>query len=560
MLPVLMTGSWLAVHAQDLGRTEGVPPVQFNAGIQLQAGFYHVRGIDPRHTPFTWSISGTPTATIKGVELPFTVIISDQHRSFQQPFNQFGISPKYKWVKVHLGYRDVAFSRFTLAGFRTLMAGVELNPKKFRFGFIYGRFQKAVEEDTAAVYDPSRYISDVPVPAYHRSGFAVKVGVGTEDQYVDLVLLRARDDASSIRTPVLSRLEPAENLAIGLVGKVKLTEKLGWEFDVAGSAYTRDVRAERREHDLSFMDRVTDGLIKTRISTQNLMALETGLSLKRKRARYKLTYRRVDPDYKSMGAYYFQTDVEQVTGTVAGTMAKGRLSSHLTLGWQHNNLKKIRSATARRIIGNLGLNYTSKKVFGLMVNYTNYGVTQTLERVTLNDTALVKQVSQNLLLQPRVRFAVANGSHTASLSTNYFALSNRVENAFSQAQLTGMHNDLAYTRGWKQRQGQAGGGFIYRLTDTQLGKTTSTGAHLEGGRSWLEKDRLGTRLRTSYLSNRFSDGGRGSTVQLDLQASYQASQRVTFTLTVTHQDNRSNSPVAPDFTEDLGLIGANIRF
>ncbi|MBP8877869.1 MAG: hypothetical protein KBF67_12900, partial [Flavobacteriales bacterium] len=97
---------------QDIGQIGQQSPVQFNAGLQAQAGFYSVSGIDPRRTPFFWAISGTPTATIQGVQLPFMVMISDQQRDFQQPFNQFGLSPYYKWAKVHLGYRDVSFSKF----------------------------------------------------------------------------------------------------------------------------------------------------------------------------------------------------------------------------------------------------------------------------------------------------------------------------------------------------------------------------------------------------------------------------------------------------------------
>ncbi|HQV37747.1 MAG: hypothetical protein IPL81_08885 [Flavobacteriales bacterium] len=549
-----------ALIAQDLEQIGQQSPVQFNAGVQAQFGFYHVDGIDPRRTPYFWSISGTPTATVKGIQLPFMVVLSDQQRSFQQPFNQFGMSPYYKWVKVHLGYRDVSFSKFTLAGYRTLMAGVELNPGKFRFGFIYGRFRKAVAEDTTAMYDPAKYISDVPVAAYKRMGYAVKVGVGTEDQHVDLVLLRASDDAGSIPKPVSTNLAPAENLVVGLVGKVKLSEALRWDFDLAGSAFTRDARSDELLEDGGVITNAVNSFFVPRTSTQGLMAVETGLALKRKRARYKLVYRRVDPDYKSMGAYYFQTDVEQLTGTVTSSLFMNRLSTNLTLGWQHNNLKKLRTATARRIIGNLGLNYTSKKAFGFLVNYTNFGITQTPVRPSLNDTALLEQVSQNLLVQPRARFTVGNGGHMITYTFNYFALSDRSDNAFSNAQLTGMHNDLAYTRNWKRAQAHLGGGLIFRNTESLIGKTISKGVHLEAGRSWLKEGRLSAELRSNFLANTLPAGGDGSTWQLNLQVKMQAGRRFAFTLTLSHQDNASDDPTIPSFTEDTGLIGVDIRF
>ena len=549
-----------ATIAQDLGQVGHQSPVQFNAGLSAQFGFYHVDGIDPRRTPTFWAISGTPTATIEGVQLPFMLVVSDQHRSFQQPFNQFGLSPYYKWVKVHLGYRDVTFSKFTLAGHRALMAGLELNPGKFRFGFVYGRFRKAVEEDTLAMYDPDRYISEVPVPSYQRTGYAVKLGVGTEEQHVDLVMMRGADDEGSIHDPVHTRLTPEENLVIGMTGRIKLNEKWTWDFDMAGSAFTRDVRSNELLEDGGAVTNTLNSLFIPRTSTQGLIAVETGLALKRKRARYKLVYRRVDPDFKSMGAYYFQTDVEQLTGTAASTFFKNKLSTNLTLGWQRNNLKELRTATARRIIGNLGLNYNSGKAFGFLMNYTNFGITQNPVRPSLGDTALLQQVSQNLLLQPRLQYIVANGTHSISYTFNFFALSDRSENAFANAQLTGMHNDLAYTRGWKQYGLRIGGGIIYRSTETAIGRTDSRGAHLEAGRSWLKDNKLGTQLRTTFLANDLPGGGTGNTVQLNLDLNLRVSKRIGLTAQIIHQDNRSDDPFIPAFTEDTGIIGVDIRF
>lgn len=560
LLAFFLAGVWRSAQAQDIAQVGQIPAVQFNGAVQLRFGLYHAQGINPRHTPGFWSISGAPTLGVLGVQLPFMVVLSDQQRSFQQPFNQFGLSPRYKWAKLHLGYRDLTFSKFTLGGNRALMAGVELNPGKFRFGFMYGRFQKAVAEDTAAVYDPSKFISDIPVPAYRRTGYAVRLGIGTEEQFVDVVMLRAKDDVRSIPAPAAVQLAPAENLAVGLVGRLKLTEVLRWEFDMAGSAYTRDLRAAPLAQEDRPWTRAANPVFTSRTSTQGLMALETGLALKRKRLRGKLTYRRVDPDYKSMGTYYFQTDVEQVTASASGSLFKDRLGTNATVGWQHNTLKRLRAATAKRIMANLGLSYTGKKAFGCVLNYSNFGIQQDPLRPAANDTARFRQVSQNLLLQPRVTYSASNGTHFATCTFNYFALSDRGAEVFSRAMLTGLHADLAYTRNWKRNQARLGGGAIFRNTESVVGPTTSKGLHLEAGRSWLKEGRLGAELRSSFLANALPAGGHGSTWQLDLQGSMQASKRITFVLTLSHQDNRSNDPSVPAFTEDTGVIGADIRF
>ena len=74
---------------------------------------------------------------IYGVEIPFSLTVSEQERSFRQPFNQFGITPTYKWAKAHLGYSNLTWSPFTWSGQTVLGGGVELNPGKFRFGMRY---------------------------------------------------------------------------------------------------------------------------------------------------------------------------------------------------------------------------------------------------------------------------------------------------------------------------------------------------------------------------------------------------------------------------------------
>ena len=62
------------------------------------------------------------------------------------------------------------------------------------------------------------------------------------------------------------------------------------------------------------------------------------------------------------------------------------------------------------------------------------------------------------------------------------------------------------------------------------------------------------------MANTLPAGGDGSTWQLNLQVKMQAGRRFAFTLTLSHQDNASDDPTIPSFTEDTGLIGVDIRF
>ena len=104
----------LAGFAQNDGGKSGV--VTVSGGLNAYAGLYRSGGIAGRNQPNPFGLSGAITVSLPGgITLPFSGVLGNQGTSFRQPFNQFGLSPSYKWATVHAGYRNVTFSPFTLA-------------------------------------------------------------------------------------------------------------------------------------------------------------------------------------------------------------------------------------------------------------------------------------------------------------------------------------------------------------------------------------------------------------------------------------------------------------
>src|SRR5687767_2715688 len=102
--------------AQDVEKMLGAKPVAFSGGLNVTSIFYNAKGIPNRYLPFNYVITGSPVLSIYGFQVPVTFTIGKQQSSFTQPFNQFGLSPTYKWVTLHAGYRNLFFSPYTLAG------------------------------------------------------------------------------------------------------------------------------------------------------------------------------------------------------------------------------------------------------------------------------------------------------------------------------------------------------------------------------------------------------------------------------------------------------------
>src|SRR5665213_1267612 len=123
--------------AQDLESISHQKPLGLDGAITFSGTDYQANGIPYRREPFSWTISGSPTLSFYGVQMPFSFILSEQERSFRQPFDQFGASPQYKWMTLHLGYRSMMFSHYTLAGVTFLGAGFEATPGVIRLSGMY---------------------------------------------------------------------------------------------------------------------------------------------------------------------------------------------------------------------------------------------------------------------------------------------------------------------------------------------------------------------------------------------------------------------------------------
>ena len=113
------------IKAQNVESMVKEKPVKFSGSLSAQFLGYSTTRERPSRDPFVWTLSGSPTLSLYGFNIPFSFVISPKQQSFRQPFNQFGMSPYYKWLTLHVGYRNINFSRYTLSGHTFLGAGVE---------------------------------------------------------------------------------------------------------------------------------------------------------------------------------------------------------------------------------------------------------------------------------------------------------------------------------------------------------------------------------------------------------------------------------------------------
>lgn len=552
--------------AAKAAKTETAVPlsnvVKVSGGLNAYAGYYNPSGIAGRNQPTPFGLSGSVTVTLPGgIALPFSAVLGNQGSNFRQPFNQYGISPTYKWATVHAGYRNVSFSPFTLAGHTFLGGGVELNPGNLRLGAVYGRFNKAIATNLA---EP-----DI-IPAYQRMGYAVKVGYGKPSNYIDLVMLRARDDTSSIGLPVstttasVASLQPAENLVVGATARLLLIKHITVELDAAVSAYTRDVRSTPVAGEGSnAVVRLFGQMFTPRLSTQLTQATQVAVGYRVQNAGVKLQYKRIDPNFQTMGAYYFQSDIESYAIAPTLTLLDTKLRLSGSYGVQYDNLINNKNARTGRTIGSLVVSYNPATKFGLDVQLSNYGISQQAGIRPIIDT--VRLAQNNLSATVNTRYTLQNEDlmQVFTLTTTYQQLSDLNARTADQTENNNVNLNLGYfyqqtTTGW-------GLNGMLSYTQTQLpvavGDTSRTvrfyGPTLGATQAFLDK-KLTTSANVSYLINQQS-GVTGKVLTFSVNGGYQVAKRQSISLSLNYL-NANTGIQTQTFNELRGNIGYGISF
>jgi len=546
LLTFLLTS--IHLQAQDLEQIGKQKPVRLNGGLTVLANTYQVSGIVPRSKPFLWSINGSPTLNIYGVTLPFYFNIGAQNRSFSQPFNQFGVSPKYKAITAHLGWRSMNFSQYTLGGIMMFGGGIELNPGKFRFAAMIGRFNKAVREDST-----QQFVR--PQPAYKRTGFSTKIGFGTDANFIDFIILKAKDDASSY-TDAPERLRPAENALFGINSRFLLFKHVQVGFEIAASAFTRNTLLDTLEDsDFEFLKPI----MPPNISTQFLFAGNAHIGYTSKFFNLRLNYKRVDQDYASMGAYIFQTDMESYTVEPSFNLFKSKIRLSGSIGLQHDNLLKNKLITTNRTIGSINLSFQPNPKYGLDVQYGNYGIAQRAGIIPINDTTRLAIANQNFTVVNRVSRINTKRSINVVALFMYQDLSSL--NPFQSSQIGSnvLVGNLSGNYALISTGLNFSAGVNYSKSTFQLGEAVLVGPTIGIGRSFMKK-KLSSSLGAGYMVNQFQGNTTGSSVNGNLNFNYRISGKHSFLANLRFTHNGSTSPIATPFSEFWMSAGYQFTF
>lgn len=528
------------MRSQDLAQIGKNKPVSVNGSLSLLGGPYFFSGDgQPRNKPFFWNANGNLTLSLYGWQLPFSFSVGSQQRSYTQPFNRYGVSPYYKWIKLHLGYRSMRFNPYTLNGLQFFGGGIELAPKGFRFGVFYGRFNKPVAQDTLAAISP--------IPSYKRTGYGVKIGVGSTRNHVDLMMIHVHDDSTSIPAPDRSKTRPMENLAAGLSGRIGITKKLMWTFDGGASAITDDIRLPVNTEVVT--PEFSRGLFTPRFGSRAAFAGNTGLQWTSRFITLKMSAKQIDPGYRSLAAVFQQTDVRAITfdPTVRFKKNKWRISG--SIGRQHDNVRNTKATKSVRTIGSASVSWNPSRTYGVDVNFSNYGIQQQRGLQVLNDTFRVAMANRSYGISQRYLKANSKRVWTASLVGGLQQLQDlNPYGTFSTTENEVIYANLYVGRTRTRDNFGLNGGLNYSRNAAAFGASELIGPSV-GTSLQLMKTKLMSTANISYSKALQNGKDAGSTLNFSASFQYKLSPSQSFQLAAFVLHNQTSFLADRSFTE-----------
>jgi len=520
-------------------------PFSVSGSLGGNFSYNAIDGIPRRRQPYGYGIFANVNFKLYGWNIPLRLAINEQGSSFSQPFSRIGISPEYKWVKVHLGHRNMRFSEFTLNNATFLGAGLELKPGKFRFSSFYGRMRRAVKNPR----------SDFERVQFERIGYGASVGLG-RDSYFDLSFFRAFDVVSSLDVPdtTLLRNDPEANTAIGLSGKIKFVKnRLSLDYDLGISAFTRDLTAPDIDLEQSAAGRSLKAWDINQ-SSNAAAAARAALNYKKEFFSFGIDYRYVQNGYRSLGVNYLLSDVQFTRFTAGLVLLQKKLNINASIGLQENNLSNRKFAKTNRNIGSLALNYRVTDRLTLNLNYSNFSVYQTVLVDSLfADSVVIDQTNQ--LVNGLVSYLIPGElrTQTISIAGNYQELADGMNDARFENTIWAMN--LNYSIRFNKKKFSLNASANYQDFSSFITAQKRYGAGIGAVISAL-KNKLNIRLNqtwnTSQLNNRDNDNLFNSRATF----TYQLKKKHRLSLNFAYISRVGFN----DFSEFRAGIGYNMRF
>ncbi|MBF4463900.1 hypothetical protein [Flavobacterium sp. LC2016-12] len=505
-------------NVEELGKNK---LINVSGGASANGVFYSGNAA---REPFTYFLNGNINVNVAGLyNIPFSFSYTSQKFGYNKPvlMNRLSIHPSYKWITAHIGDVSMTFSPYTLAGHQFTGLGVDLTPQgKFKISAMYGRLVRSSEYDV---------INTELVPTYKRIGYGFKTQYSLEKVNLGLSFFKAKDEMNSLSTPIPYELgvSPKDNAAISFETSFKLFKKLQVLTDFANSSITEDTRVTESKK----AENIASMFLNSNSTTASYKALKGQLIYPAGKGTLGLGYERIDPNYRTLGGYYFNNDLENVTVNASQTLYKDKLSLNLNLGLQKDNLDKQKQSQMKRLVSSISADFRANQKLNFNLNYSNFQsytnsrnqfdyINQTSDYDYL-DTLNFRQVNQNAAIT--VNYLLKNDKRQKQAFNATFSMQDAVNQqegkTIAGGASTYYNTGLSYIIGYPKKDLNLTASFNSTIGKLDVGDNLILGPTIGATKLFYDK-KLNTSFSTSYNTS-FNNGDKVNDVfNIRLNGSY----------------------------------------
>jgi hypothetical protein len=470
---LIILGGAISASTQDIDAIESkVKTFSLKKGIKMSGSLslntitYAAHGMQGRRDPFNWFANSNININLFGLDVPFSFSYTDARVGYTQPFNKIRFSPKYKWIKTYIGTTNMNFSSYTLAGHQFKGFGIELTPGKWRLMAMRGKLKEAIP------YTDVRNAARNTTASFKRTGLGVKLGYENNGQGIEGIFFKAKDDINSIPfIPPGGLVTPKENVVVGISGKKKIGRRMFVNMEYAISGLTGDLRsdtAKKVTRNYSLLAKY----IKSRNTTRFTDAANFGIGYTGNSYSIQLKYERVSPEYETLGAYYFNSDLENYTIMPSIRLFKGKINFSGNIGIQRDNLNKQKTSTTKRFVGNMNVNVILNEKWNIAGTYSNFSTYTNVRPISdpfyqdALDTLNFYQVNQTFTGMAGFNFGNRLYRNAIMLTASYQKASDQGTETNKESLSDFYSGNLSYTLSITKKAINLASGFSYNKNTT----------------------------------------------------------------------------------------------
>lgn len=527
-----------------------------SGGFSANSIFYSGLG---NRDPFTYFLNGNINANIYGLyNIPVSFAYTNQQFAFNEPsfkINRLSLHPSYKWITTHIGDVAMSFSPYTLNGHQFTGFGIDLTPNgPFKISAMYGRLIRKRE-----------YQIDEPEvePTYKRMGYGIKTSFEKSKYTIGLNFFKAKDEQNSINGifPADIDLSPKENLVVSIDGRVQFFKKENLNFEYAKSALTNDLFGENGKN-----KNLLTSFINSNVTTTFHDAFKADFSYTVGQGAIGVGYERVDPQYQTLGAYYFNNDLENITVKISQTLFNNKLNVNINMGLQRDDLAKQKQSQLSRIVGAINLSLRANEKLTVNGSYSNFrAYTQIKNQFDyINevrpyenlDTLNFTQISQNANLNLNYNI-LQNKTKKQSINVNLsYQNTTEKQDAFlvdvSNNDSQFFNGNMAYNLTFSEKNLSITGAFNSTFNTISINKTTTLGPTLAIAKLFFDR-KFRTAFSSSYNTTSTDGDRQGDVLNFRINGSYRWLESHNFNINIIQLFRNSSTQLnVNDFTATIG--------